>query len=138
VEGDSLMAKIKDPRDFGHAGIRPGDRVFHANLIVARIPPWGDSGRPNMLDELVMASGDAANIKLVQNGDQYEFQGQDGRHVMFIPSAESGKKMPIIASDKLSVANVESLYGDKLGNNPQVLGVVVDALCLADRCYYVD
>jgi hypothetical protein len=27
VEGSSLMAKIEDPREFGYAGIRPGDRI---------------------------------------------------------------------------------------------------------------
>ena len=57
---------------------------------------------------------------------------------MFIPSAKSGKKMPVIATDKLSVAEIESLYGDEIGNNPQVLGVVVDTLCLADRCFNFD
>ena len=138
VEGNSLMAKIEDPREFGYAEIRPGDRIFHANLTVVRKPPWGDDGRPSMLNDLVMASGNAANIELKLNGDQYDFQGHDGRYLMFIPSADAGKKMPEIATDKLSVAKIESLYGDKIGNNPQVLGVVIDTLCLADRCFSFD
>jgi hypothetical protein len=57
---------------------------------------------------------------------------------MFIPSAEAGKQMPEIATDRLSVAKIESLYGDEIGNNPQVLGVVIDTLCLADRCFNFD
>ena len=138
VEGRSPVAIIEDAREFGSAGIRPGDRIFHANLTVARDHPWEDDNRPPMLSDLVMASGNAANIELKLNGDQYDFQGHEGRYLMFIPSAKSGKKMPVIATDKLSVAEIESLYGDEIGNNPQVLGVVVDTLCLADRCFNFD
>jgi hypothetical protein len=138
VEGRSPVAIIEDAREFGAAGIRPGDRIFHANLTVAREPPWEDDNRPPMLNDLVMASGNAANIELKLNGDQYDFQGHEGRYLMFIPSAKSGEKMPVIATDKVSVAEIESLYGDEIGNNPQVLGVVVDTLCLADRCFNFD
>ncbi len=137
-EGNTSVGRIADPRDFGSAGIEPGDRIFHSNMTLARIPPWGDSNRPHRLEDLVMAFGTAANIDLNLEGNQYEIQGHDGKLIMFVPGTESGKKMPVIASDKLSVAAAKTIYGDKVGESPQVLGVLIDTLCLADRCTSFD
>ena len=128
------MLKIADPRDFGSADVEPGDRVFHSNLTLARMPPWDDSNRPQRLNDLVMAFGNAANIDLNLNGDQYEIQGHPGKYIMFIPSSESGQVMPVIAMDNLSVAMAKTMYGYKLADNARVLGVLVDTLCLVDRC----
>jgi hypothetical protein len=133
-EGHSLLGKVQDPRDFGRAGIEPGDRVFHSNMTLARIPPWDIRNRPYQLEQLVMAAGNAANIDLKLDGDQYAIQGHGGRFIMFIPAAESGKNMPVIARDRLSVGAIRTIHGDEVGDKLHVIGVVVDSLCLAERC----
>ena len=75
-------------------------------------------------------------INLVSNGVRSRIQGHDGSYIMFVPRAESGKQMPLIRSGELTAADIQSVYGDIATGNAQVLGVVVDTLCLADQCTY--
>lgn len=137
-EGKTNVGLVNDPRDLGLAGIEAGDRVFHSNLLVARKPPWEDNNAPPMLADLLMTSGNASMIDLSLNEDRYEISGHEGRYVMFIPRVESGKEMPIVATSSLTLARVRATYGDDVGHDLRVLGVVIDTLCQADQCTYFD
>lgn len=88
------------------------------------------------MEQLIMCSGDATVINLERGDNQFLIQGHDGKYVMFVPRAESGKQMPLIAAGELTIAQIESVYGDIASDNLQVLGIVVDTLCQADRCRY--
>jgi len=135
-EGQLEVGILKDQRDLGVAGIEPGDRVLYSNRTLTRHPPWGDRNIPSGLEELIMVAGNASIIDLVSHGDRSLIKGHGGSYIMFIPRAESGKQMPLIGSGELSAAALRPIYGNVTGGNLQVLGVVVDTLCLADRCTY--
>lgn len=135
-EGHVDVRKVQDPRDLGVVGIEPGDRILYSNRTVVRRPPWGDSNVPYGIEKLIMCSGDATVINLERSDKQFQIQGHNGKYVMLIPRAESGKQMPLIATGELTIAQIESVYGDIASDNLQVLGVVIDVLCQADRCAY--
>ena len=135
-EGRVEVQKIEDPRDIGVVGIEPGDRVLYSNKNMVRRPPWGENNIPLGMEQLIVISGNAALIDLDLHEDQFLIQGHDGMFVLFIPRAESGKQMPLIASDYLPIAQVNTVYGDAVGSRLQVLGVVIDTFCRADRCTY--
>ena len=106
------------------------------NKTMTRHPPWGENNIPVGMEQLIVISGNAALINLDLHEGQFLIQGHDGMFVLFIPRAESGKQMPLIASGNLPLAQVNTLYGDVVGSKLQVLGVVVDTFCRADRCVY--
>jgi hypothetical protein len=135
-EGRVDVQNIKDPRDLGVVGIEPGDRVLYSNKTMTRHPPWGENNIPVGIEQLIMISGNAALINLDLHEDQFLIQGHDGMFILFIPRAESGKQMPLIASGYLPLAQVNTVYGDVVGSKLQVLGVVIDTFCRADRCTF--
>jgi hypothetical protein len=137
-EGAVDVQRLDDPRDLGQMGIRLGDRVLYANRTVVRQPPWGINNSPHKLNELLMASGDAALIELRRSGDRFIIEGLDGRYAMFLPAAETGKSMPIIATGDVPAETIEAAYGAISGDTLSMVGVALDALCQADRCTYYE
>jgi hypothetical protein len=57
---------------------------------------------------------------------------------MLVPAAEVGKSMPLIVIGEVPVAAIQTVYGDVASDTLSTVGVVLDTLCQADRCTYLN
>jgi hypothetical protein len=136
-EDKIVVTGVADPRDFGAAGIAPGDRVYFSNDTMLRRPPWNAENLPADISKLIQVAGTATTVDLVLRNDGYERKDNDGSYVMFIPAGNVGQQMPVITRGTLSLEAASALLGDLRDREQlQVTGVVVNALCQADTCRY--
>jgi hypothetical protein len=136
-EGQLDILKLDDPRNLGLAGIEPGDRVYYSNNTIIRKAPWQENNVPPDLPQLLLVSGDAAAVELVRQDTEFAINSKEGGYVMLIPGPDRGPQMPLIAQASLSMEQTQSVYGDVDGlERLSVTGVIVRALCQADRCSY--
>jgi hypothetical protein len=136
-EGRMSIAIINDMRDLGLMGIDPGDRVYFANFMMVRRPPWQENNHPVDFEEFLLVAGDAEIIHLDFNNGVYERRDNDGSFVMFIPAAEVGQQMPVIGRGSVTTDAAALLFGDIQGRQQlEVMVVMIDALCQSDVCSY--
>ena len=131
------VVELRDPRDLGTIGVKPGDQVFYSNITVLRKTPWADDNVPASLAKLVMVAGDAMLVNLKRQDDGFVVVGANGDFFMLIPNADVGQEMPLISSLSFQPALLQRIYGiDNLPDELTVVAVAIKALCQADKCLY--
>ena len=137
-EGRMDIVELKDPRNLGQVGIKPGDRVYYGNLTLTRRPPWHTThNKPANADHLRLISGDVVRVQLVRQDNRYTIKNNEGYSVMFIPNKAVGQQMPVISSSGLSMEQAQRLYGDiQTQDDLSVVAVFIKGLCQSEQCAY--
>ena len=136
-EGRMSIAIINDMRELGLMGIDPGDRVYFANFMMVRRPPWQENNLPVDIEEFLLVAGDAEIVHLDFNNGFYERRDNDDSFVMFIPAAEAGQQFPVISRGSVTADTAALLFGDLQGRQQlEVMVVMIKALCQSDACSY--
>lgn len=136
-QGAAEVYELADTRELGTASLQPGDRVYLANLEIRRVAPYTRDNSPSMLPEYLAIAGRVTPVTLRRQDDSYVVDGYQGQYVMLVPGADAGQVAPLLSSTPFEVAQLDTLYPNFENEEAlQVLGIIVDAACLADGCQY--
>ena len=136
-ENQTYVYELADTRDLGTAELQPGDRVYIANFQVRRFLPYTEDNSPNELSAYVAIAGRVDKVKLRRDGDRYVVAGRENSYTMLVPDPEFGQVAPLLSTLYFEPEQLEAIYGDlDEKDTDDVTAVIVDAICLGDRCKY--
>jgi hypothetical protein len=136
-ESETVVYELTDTRELGMADLQPGDRVYVANYPVRRYAPYTQDNSPHMLPEYIAVAGRAAIVTLRRQADGYVVDGHENSYVMLVADPDVGQVIPLLSMSTFEVDQLENVYGSLQDKDTvAVTGVIVDAICRADRCVY--
>ena len=137
AEGEAEVVEVADTRDLGSANLQAGDRVYLANVEIRRFKPYTRDNTPAQLPDYIAIAGRATPFTLRRQGDFFVVDGYEESYVMLVPQPEAGRVAPLLVVSGLEVNQLEGIYGSLQGTDTlEVTGIIVDAMCQADRCQY--
>jgi len=137
-ENNLQVVELSNPQNLGQIGLKSGDRIYYANTMTMRLPPWPiANNRPYAFNDLKLVSGDAVSIEFIRQGDEYIAKGREGQLVMYVPDKTMGQMWPVITSSHLTFKQAQQLYGNgQQLDGLRVVAVMVKGLCQFGQCVY--